>query len=509
MIPSIKLPIWVRLILALLAGAIAPLSLAPFNYWPLGIISLMALVIGGKGLSARLAMLVGFVYGLGLYGVGASWVYISISQFGSTSKGLSFVLTALFVAGLALAFSLPFYAYGYVNKRWRLMLLSFPAVWVLGEWMRSWFLTGFPWLYLGYAHIETPLSGWAPILGVFGLSFFVAVTAVALVVTAASLAQRTIGAKVYASLALLAFTWIGGATLKSIQWTDMSTDEIRVGMAQGNIPQEKKWDPDFLDDTYEIFNGLSESLWQLDWVIWPEAAIPLMYHTALPDLRYIDRKAKNTNTVFITGILYDQDEPERYFNSLVARGTGSGITFKTRLVPFGEYVPLEHWLRGLIDFFDLPTSVIHPGPAYTRGLDANGVEIAPSICYEVVYPDLVAERAGTSGALLTVSNDAWFGLSIGPIQHFQMAQMRALENGRYMIRATNNGLSGIIDPKGRTLVQGGRYTRESITGTIYAASGTTPFTTLKSWPTVIAGFLLFALSMLLNRKLDAQSAKGR
>lgn len=497
-----RIPFWAKVPLVTIAGCIAPLSLAPFNYWIHGLISLMVLVALSFRHQAKATMLLGFAYGLGLYGVGASWVYISISQFGATSAWLALVLTAAFVAGLALCFSLPFYLYGlFANKHWRIVIFSFPALWVLGEWMRSWFLTGFPWLYLGYGHIDTPLAGWAPIFGVFGVSFMVATSAVALVVGGIALIKRSYGGKLALAASYLLLAWLGGALLKPINWTEFDDKPITLGMAQGNIPQERKWDPDFLGETYKIFHGLSEPLWQYDWVIWPEAAIPLMYHVAERDLASIDRQAKRTNTVFITGILYDQIDPRRYYNSIIAKGLGSGITYKTRLVPFGEYVPLEHWLRGAIEFFDLPTSIIHPGPKYERGLQANGVEIAPSICYEVVYPDLVAARAATSGVLLTVSNDAWFGLSIGPVQHFQMAQMRALENGRYMIRSTNNGISGIIDPKGHTLVSGGRYTREAITGTVYAATGKTPFIIWGSWPTVLLCFALMILAWWYNRKI--------
>ena len=271
-------------------------------------------------------------------------------------------------------------------------------------------------------------------------------------------------------------------------------------MAQPSIPQERKWDPAFLPETFRIFRSLSRDLWQYDWVIWPEAAIPLMYHEAESSLVNLAEQADRTHSVFITGILYDELEQERYYNSIVALGQGSGISYKTRLVPFGEYVPLESLLRGMIEFFDLPTSIIHPGPSYENGLLAGEYTIAPSICYEVVYPDLVAERAVNSHVLLTVSNDAWFGRSIGPVQHFQMAQMRALETGRYMVRSTNNGLSGIIDPKGRIVVQGNRYTRESITGEVYAAYGNTPFLLWQSWPSVALCFAMIALLLTLSQR---------
>ncbi len=459
-------------------------------------------------LHSRRGFLLAFCYGLGLYGVGASWVYISISEFGSTSKVLSIFMTSLFVMGLALAFAIPFLLVRPWMKRslWH-VILGFSAILVLGEWTRTWFLTGFPWLYYGYAHIDTWLAGWAPILGVLGISWIQCMTGALMACGLNYLWQhQTLPASLsrcaLCSTVLVLALWGGGALLKPIQWTQLSEDTISVGMAQGNISQKRKWDRDYILPTFKIFNGLSEDLWKLDWVIWPEAAIPLFYSEAQGDLESLEEHAKATDTVFITGILYDNythASTPRYYNSLVAVGEGSGVTFKTRLVPFGEYVPLEHYLRGLISFFNLPTSILHIGPDYEQGLMAKDVEIGASICYEVVYPDLVAARSENAGVLLTVSNDAWFGDSIGPVQHFEMAQMRALETGRFLIRSTNNGVSGIVDNKGKILVKGGRSTRETIVGEVRSATGKTPFILWRSWPVVIGCMLSLVLLLRCRR----------
>lgn len=493
-----KAPFWLRVLMAPVAGALVPLSLAPYSWWAVGLLSVALLAAATYRESARRCLILGLFFGFGMYGFGASWVYISINQFGSTSVPLALLLTSLFVAGLALCFSLPFYIYGrWFNKTTLSLLLGFPAIWVLNEWARSWFLTGFPWLYIGYAHLETPLAGWAPVLGVFGVGYIAVYSSCVL------LAMRLRAFSMRAQLSALSVAlllWAGGAALRTVEWTTFDTKPIAVGMAQGNIPQERKWDPLYLNETFRIFHNLSAPLWDLDWVIWPEAAIPLLYHEALADLESLADQANKTDTAFITGILYDEQQKQEYYNSIVAVGKGSGITFKTRLVPFGEYVPMERWLRGLIDFFNLPTSVINPGPKYVEGLQAKGVTIAPSICYEVVYPDLVASRAGKANVLLTVSNDSWFGHSIGPLQHFEMAQMRALETGRYMVRSTNNGVSGIIDPKGRVIVKGGRSTREAIVGKVFSASGITPFIFWKSLPAVLLAFAVLATQAAVQRR---------
>ncbi len=493
-------------ILTVMVGALLPFSLAPYHLWPLGLLAVAALAGALVGKDGKRCLQLAFGFGLGMYGSGASWVYISIHTFGHTPALLAGALTAAFVACLAFVFALPFYVYGrWLNRTPLALLIAFPAIWVLGEWTRTWLLTGFPWLFLGYGHLRTPLAGWAPVLGVLGVSFVAASTAT--VALQLLLFRRdNLWTKRHLLLGLwpLAF-WLGGFGLHQIQWTRFDDAPVSVGMAQPNIPQDRKWDPAYRGETFRIFNDLSRSLWGYDWVIWPEAAIPMLYHDATSTISALDAKAMQTNTVFITGILYDQAEPDQYFNSLIALGKGSGISYKTRLVPFGEYVPLESVLRGTLDFFDLPTSIIHAGPEYTDGLQAGVYTIAPTICYEVVYPDLVAHRAVNSHVLLTVSNDAWFGRSIGPVQHFQMAQMRALETGRYMIRSTNNGISGIIGPKGEVVVTGNRYTRESIRGVVRTAEGTTPFMWWQSWPVVALCLLAITWTVVLARRTHRTS----
>lgn len=498
---NLNIPLWLGALLAPLAGVFVPLTLAPYDIWPLGLLGVGLLALITLGRTGRQCLWLAFLFGMGMYGLGASWVFVSIHTFGNSPFALALLLTALFVAGLSLAFSLPFWVYGrWLSRLPYTLLLGFPAIWALDEWMRSWLLTGFPWLYLGYGHLQTPLAGWAPVLGVFGVGLSTALTACVAVLGLRDALSRRFSRQVQAGAVAVAIIWGGGFALKSHDWTTLDEKPISIGMAQPSIPQERKWDPAFLPETFRIFRSLSRDLWQYDWVIWPEAAIPLMYHEAESSLVNLAEQADRTHSVFITGILYDELEQERYYNSIVALGQGSGISYKTRLVPFGEYVPLESLLRGMIEFFDLPTSIIHPGPSYENGLLAGEYTIAPSICYEVVYPDLVAERAVNSHVLLTVSNDAWFGRSIGPVQHFQMAQMRALETGRYMVRSTNNGLSGIIDPKGRIVVQGNRYTRESITGEVYAAYGNTPFLLWQSWPSVALCFAMIALLLTLSQR---------
>jgi apolipoprotein N-acyltransferase len=483
--------------IALLAGALIPLSLAPFNLWPLGLMGILflALLLEQQSLSQVFKRCLFF--GVGLYGVGVSWIYVSIHDFGGASPLLAGFLTLSFVCFMALMFSLPFYIYGRWFARHRLSLwLAFPACWLLGECFRYWFLTGFPWLYSGYAHLTTFLSGWAPLVGVIGIGFLCALTASVL---AQVIWHRRKTHALLAGVVVLAI-WLSGALLKTITWTEINTTPISVAMVQPNIPQDTKWRADFVEPTLDLLREMSADLWQNDWLIWPEAAIPLTYHQALPFLNEVNQRAAETHTGLMTGIIYDDPNDDRYYNSIAGFGNAMGMYHKRRLVPFGEYVPLENWLRGLIHFFDLPTSIINFGPMEQRGIQIGDTAVSPSVCYELVYPDLVAFSARDAQVLLTISNLGWFGDSIGPRQFMEMAQMRALETGRYLVYSTNNGSSAFIDDKGRIMKRSQEFSTETLSGEVYGANGFTPFMHWGSMPLFILSLVLLGGLKLLHLK---------
>ena len=505
-------------LLALIAGALVPLAFAPFDLWPLAMLGLLGLALLVHRQSGRSALWRSFCFGVGLYGVGASWVFVSIHVHGNAPIPLAALMTGLFVVFIALVFSLPFLIYGrWFSHRPLALMVAFPLLWLLGEWLRSWLLTGFPWLYLGYGHLESWLAGWAPILGVMGVGLIMVLSA-GLIAHWLPLWHAKIRPRPHhwGLTVLILALWPAGLALKQTAWTDISTTPISVGMVQPNIPQELKWRPEFMQPTLDRLMAMSDDLWHHDWLIWPEAAIPQVYHRMLPFLDQIHSQATLTDTALISGIIYDDPHQRQYYNSLAGFGTALGLYHKRRLVPFGEYVPLENWLRGLIHFFDMPTSIIDQGPAHQRGIQVGERLISPSVCYEVAYPDLVASSARDTQVLLTVSNDAWFANSLGPLQHMQMARMRALETGRYLVRSTNNGISAIVNPQGQITVRSEQFVAQTLSGDVYPAQGMTPFMRWGSWPLALgAGVLLCLLGC--TRRLDeppldfedsAENAKG-
>lgn len=485
-----------QLLVSLAAGSLMPLSMAPLNLWPLALLSLALLGWLTLEQQRRQILELAFAFGVGLFAVGTSWVFVSIHNFGNASLFLAGALTALFVLAMALIFAMPFTLFPSTPlPQPSRHLVLFCAVWVIGEWMRSWFLTGFPWLFTGYSQLPTALSGWGPVTGIYGISLATTITASALLLT---LLHGDLKSKI-TPLLVVAALWLSGTLLQQVRWTHPTGATQQVLLVQPNIPQEMKWLPEFRQQTLERLQNLSDNSRPGDWIIWPEAAVPLLYHRALPILSELHYKAVTNNNALITGILFDNAETQSYYNSLLGLGTATGIYHKTRLVPFGEYVPMERWLRGLIDFFNLPMSMISAGQPNQAHLQIGRHRLATAICYEIVYPDLVATNANNSAAIITVSNDAWFGHSWGPLQHLQIAQMRALETGRYLIRATNNGVSAIVTPSGKIQTASEQFEQNTTRGSIEPMGGETPFMRFGSLPVVA----LCVLVLLILRRLQA------
>lgn len=495
---SQHLPVWQVLVLAPLAGVLVTLSLAPFRLWPAAIIGCAILAYLLASCTQMQALRRGWLFGLGLFGSGVSWVYVSINVYGQASIPLATLLTALFCMGLALLHA--FQAWVYVRFVRHLpggMLLGFAALWVLGEWMRSWLLTGFPWLFLGYAHVDTWLAGWAPITGIYGLSFAVAITAACLFLAW----RRHQTATLVSYSGLLATMWVGGLMLQPIEWVAPASERpLSVALYQPNIPLDKKWDRRAYTDILAQYERNLRPLFGRDIILWPESAIPRVYRNARDFLDPIARRASLSDSTLITGIPTRNDE-RQHFNSIIAIGQGEGQYDKQRLVPFGEYVPLEQWLRGLIAFFDLPMSNFSAGASGQQPLRVGNNRVAPLICYEIVYPELAARGAQNAELLVTISNDIWFGRSIGPLQHLQMARMRALENGRYLLRGTNNGVSAIIDHRGQIVARSEQFVEQTVLGDAQVMLGHTPFTSFGSTPILVALLLLLGLMTAMYRTL--------
>jgi apolipoprotein N-acyltransferase len=470
-------------LIALGAGALLPLAFAPRGWWLLALLAPAALLHVLRECNNRAALVRGWLFGLGMYGTGTSWVYVSIHDYGAAPVPLAAALTLLFCAGLAI----------------------FPGV---------------PGLYLGDSQLEGPLHSWVPVLGTLGTGLILVFTATALFLlwerAMPAIGNRAQGALLQGTSmweraipAIVVVLWLGAWPLSRIEWTTPTGPVRSVAMVQGNIPQLLKWEPDHLENTLAIYADLSAPLWGADFVVWPESAVPAYLDLVTDYLSEQATLAAQSGSALLLGLpSRDGRRGEEYatYNSVAELGADSGLYHKRRLVPFGEYVPLEHLLRGLIAFFDLPMSGFARGPEEQPLLRAHGIALGTFICYEIAYPELVRGALPDAALLLTVSNDTWFGASLGPLQHLALARMRALENGRDLIRATNNGVTALVDAHGRVTVQGAQFTREVVRGSVQPRTGLTPYARLGSWPALAIGALM--LLALLARRASTDVGAG-
>lgn len=496
-----------KLFYALIAGALLPLAFAPIGFYPLAFISPAILLTLWLDESPKKAFRIGYFFGVGFFGVGASWIFVSIHQFGNTGIFLATFLTACFVLFLALFTACQGYLVNnyFIETSIRKLCLAFPASWVLLEWVRTWFLTGFPWLFLGASQTSSALRGFAPLIGEYGLSFIVACISGALVLILKSypliktLPEKNpltlLKTRAITTLFLIIILWGTGDALTYKTWGNPIGPVIRVSLVQGNIPQQMKWDPAYLDMTLRRYVALTQSNWQSKIIIWPEAAIPWLQSDAAAFLTSLNEQAKQHQATVITGI--PVQDGFTYYNAIITLGTGQGTYYKRQLVPFGEYVPFDRYLRGLIGFFNIPMSDFSPGPMHQSQLHAENLTIAPFICYEIAYPKLVLASLPQANILITLSNDAWFGHSFAMDQHLQIAQLRALETQRYLLFTNNTGGTVIITPQGKIQNTAPDFQTAVVTGNVQGRTGTTPIVFIGVFPFIllIGGIFIYAASL--------------
>lgn len=460
-------------LLACASGAVMVLGFAPFGWSVFVLIGLLGALVALQGASPRAGFLRGWLFGVGLMGFGVFWIRISLNEFGNMDAWVAHLLTVVFVSTIALYFGL----LGWLVRRldrgpaWLVPLALFPGLYVLIEWLRGWLFTGFPWLNLGYAQIDGPLGGYAPVLGVYGVGLLLVISAGLLW----GLARWVGRARWSAGLALV-LIWGTGLGLQQVSWTTPLGSSFRAAVVQASIPQAMKWDPDLLVSTLEIYWDLTERHLDADLVVWPETAIPDFLHAVRePLIDPMAQRAREEGAEIVLGIPSMDAETGLYFNSLLSIGSREDLYAKRHLVPFGEFMPFKSWLGPLVELFEIPMSNFSPGSA-ERPLLAVGERMAGvSICYEDAFPAEVAQALPEAEFLINVSNDAWFGDSLAPHQHLQMARMRALENGRYMLRATNTGISAIIDERGSLLGTVPSFVRGGFAAEVQPYAGSTPY----------------------------------
>jgi len=486
-------PHWVQLLVALALGGASVLAFAPVSLGLLALFTTAGLLhlLWHADTRAQAARL-GYVFGLGLLGFGVFWLRISINQFGGVSSALAIAATSLFVAIVSLYFALAGWLIkraGQGHSQITFLLLVAPAVWLVVEWLRGWLFTGFPWLSLGYSQMDLPLAGYVPLFGVYGAG--------ALLVLSAGLVN--LWRRGWPSVLLLAI-WAAGLVLSWQDWTQPVGDKIQVSLVQGNVPQEDKWKRHLFAPSVRLYRELSEQVPDSTLVIWPETAIAA-FDDEVEDavLQSLHALMTGQGRDLLTGIV-SRAEDGRYFNAMISLGvSGRHHYHKRHLVPFGEYLPFKPLLDPVLGFLQIPMSDFSAGNGGKPVIPLAGSVVGVNICYEDAFASEVLRALPEAGFLVNASNDAWFGDSLAPHQHLQIARMRALESGRYLLRATNTGISAIINTRGELRGIAPQFEQAVLTDRIQPMQGMTPFARWGDWPLLILALLGLVVTLRQRR----------
>ena len=479
--------------LALAAGAVSLLGFSPTDLswaWLGATAVLVHLWIHAD--SPRAAAWSGFWFGMGLFGAGVSWVYVSISRFGGMAAPLALLTTLGFCAYLALFPALA----GWLQARWRApeairACLVIPAIFTFTDWLRGWLLTGFPWLAPGYVAIDSPLAGFAPVAGVHAVTL-ASFTCAGLLWCVTRRSSR------WAALAVLAAVFAAGAALRTVEWTVPAGVPVSASLLQGNIPQQIKFSPERYAQMLETYARLAEES-RAQLIVLPETAVPRYLDRVDP--RYLARLeavARRNGGDLLLGVP-TRSAAGHGFNSVVSLGESPRQTYhKVHLVPFGEFVPPG--LSGIVRVLSIPMSDFSGGASEQPPLAVAGQRIAVNICYEDAFPEEIAPRAAEATLLVNVSNVAWFGDSLAPAQHLQIARMRSLETGRATLTTANTGITAAIDRDGRVIARLPQFVEAKLEVATPVYTGLTPYAGAGDILVLAAILLLLAAARLASHR---------
>ncbi len=491
---------WKWELLSPLCGVLLTLSFAPFNLWLLSLAALAFVFFSWQDVSPRRALLRGFLFGAGLYGSGVFWVYVSIHDYGGAHYLGAGLLTAFFCLFWTIFPALTAYLTARLGKGRSVpaKALLLPAIWVLIDYFRGYLLlNGFPWLQVGYTQLDSPLAGYVPLVGGYGTEF---VLLLSTLLIAETFKRRASWRKT--AVVLLAL-WGAGFGLNWIEWTDAAAKPLKVTLIQGNVAQDKKWLPEYRIKTLISYQQLTEQHWDSDVVVWPETAIPAFLHQVEDFyIQPLQQKARGHGTDLIVSLPAKGKSGKETYNMVLTLGKQRGEYKKNHLLPFGEYLPLQPLSGFVLELLGVNLGNFEPGGDHQPLMRAGGYPFAASICYEDAFSSAFLPALPEAAYLVNVTNDAWFGDTIEPHQHMQIARMRSLETGRYLLRATNTGVSGVVDPKGKIVGQAPLFEQATLTQTIYPMSGMTPYARMGDKILMLVLLIVFAIALLPGYKID-------
>lgn len=488
---------------AFLAGLLIPFGFAPFHLPGITILGIGLLYAQINQQSWKHSFLTGFAFGLGFLGFGVSWVYVSIHQYGHLNPILSALITLLFIVYLSFYSGLLTATYTKIKVKKISPLLScflFAALWCLSEYLRATMFGGFPWLLLGFGQIDTPLKYLLPIIGIYGVSFLTCLAATFLVT----------GVQVSTKKALWIASFVGilivPSALKNYQWTTVSDTPVSVGIIQANLSMRDKWDEALFWQLLQHYKkGIDQLVGKKELIVMPESSIPLPANYVSDFLEAIHLQAQRAKSSVLLGIpqTINTEEETHYSNSVLALGAAQGHYLKQHLVPFGEFIPqpferLTRWLA-------LPSSNLKPGKSKQALIRVHNHPIATLICYELAYPQLLRKQLPEAEWIVSVSDDGWFGHSLAMYQQLQISQVLSLQTGRYQVVANNDGLSSLIDARGKISASLPAFSAGILETNVYSAYGMTPWAYLGDLPILFISILIVMGALLMKMPRVAEN----
>ncbi len=483
----------------LLLGALSVLGFAPFYFYPASIISLIGLFyFWHLCYTPKQAAFAGFIYGLGMFGAGIYWIYISLHDFGGMPSLVAGFCTFLLCAFLSLfpaavgALSIWISGLSLSAKQGRTMMIAIPILWSMTDWIRSWIFTGFPWLTIGYSQVPySPLAGYMPIVGVYGVSLITVFIASLIGLWLANRFIHQAHTLIWRrnAIVVLLLIWVIGSVLKMVEWTAPAGEPTPVALLQGNISQSLKWAPEIAEQTLVKYLNMAEAS-TAKLIIMPETALPVL-SSELPELlktRLQQHAIRNQGDILM-GLV--ERENGEYFNSMMSIGSAPTEVYrKSHLVPFGEFIPLKAALGWIYrDWLNMPLSDLSRGSIHQQPMAIAGQKVAVNICYEDVFGEEIIRQLPQATLLVNVSNDAWYGESLAAYQHMQFSQARALETGRTVLRATNTGATAMINPHGEVLAHAPHFSETTLNVLAQGYTGSTPYVRFGNWLFLIICFL--------------------
>ncbi len=479
-------------------GLLLPLGFAPFHIPGFAILSLGLFYFELNKIPTNTqffpAFKQGLIYGLGFFGLGTSWVYISIHDYGHLTSLVSALITLLFILYLSLFTASVAMAYNYLRIRpytW-FSVLAFAALWTFSEYLRATVLTGFPWLLVGAGQIDAPTKALLPFIGIYGVTFISCIASGTLIfIFKQSRQQRLL------PIIFLLFILLSPALLQPAKETMVNAAPLSVGVVQSNVSMRDKWDEQLFWQLLQQHQKNIQRLLGTQLIVLPEAAIPLPASYIRDTLEKLSQEARLAGSALLLGIPETTESDDTiFYNALIALGQAKGTYLKQHLVPFGEYNPKP--LRFITQRLNLPEPNMHPGDRHQKLVKIHHIPIATLICYELAYGDLLREQLPKAQFIVSISDDGWFGHSAAMYQHLQIAQVQSLQTGRYQVVANNDGLSSVIDSEGNIIASLAPFTSGVLKANLIPKKTLTPWVKLGDFPALFCAGLINLLCLVFR-----------